>query len=352
MVESQLEDVFLVISILNLDRKPNLVELFILGPMDGKNGTLMDGTTKNGEISNNLGNAWVTHRPAQRNLCRAMSQLLSSSLESGFHSWPCAFLSFFLAVSRPKSSNCHQRDGRCTDNTSPHARTSTLFSVRAWHVITRVAQDILRAWRVILSSVMSLLNIPIKLLFLSIFCITYHLIDATDWNQIKPLCSFLISGMDCLGRLAGPIPNTGSSASLSVASTRRSTLRQGTWVSSSRVRRDRSTASEDKNIRSTFRSFKQQPSSRVPTLFKLGSLGTGLTKVSADCDSVASRTIASRRLVRTPSPFLTAKRPFYCFTIHVRTWNSCFKSSRIYVKGDQRSWSKRCANIERQATSP
>ena len=32
MVESQLEDVFLVIFILNMDKKPNMVELFILGP--------------------------------------------------------------------------------------------------------------------------------------------------------------------------------------------------------------------------------------------------------------------------------------------------------------------------------
>ena len=32
MVEFQLEDVFVVIFILNVDRKPNVVELFILGP--------------------------------------------------------------------------------------------------------------------------------------------------------------------------------------------------------------------------------------------------------------------------------------------------------------------------------
>ena len=32
MVEFQLEDVFLVIFILNMDRMPNVVELFILGP--------------------------------------------------------------------------------------------------------------------------------------------------------------------------------------------------------------------------------------------------------------------------------------------------------------------------------
>ena len=85
-----------------------------------------------------------------------MSQLLSSSPEFGFHSWSCAFLRFFL------SDSCHERDGGVQitfHRTHTHARISTLFSVRALHVITRVPQDILRASTVILSSVMSLLNI-------------------------------------------------------------------------------------------------------------------------------------------------------------------------------------------------
>ena len=56
--------------------------------IDGKKGTLMDGKTKNGEITDNLVNACVSHRQAQGNLCRdvkAMSQLLSSSPVSRFH---------------------------------------------------------------------------------------------------------------------------------------------------------------------------------------------------------------------------------------------------------------------------
>ena len=36
MVDFQLEDVFLVIFILNIDRKPNVVEFFILGPSIAK----------------------------------------------------------------------------------------------------------------------------------------------------------------------------------------------------------------------------------------------------------------------------------------------------------------------------
>ena len=119
----------------------------------------------------------------------------------------------------------------CTDNTPPHARISTLFSVRTLHVITRVAQDILRASKVMLSSVMSLLNIPSTPF--PHFLFTYCLTDATDWNQIKTLCSFR-SGMDCLAiwpvrsQTQGMSP---SSASMSVASTRRSTFRPETSVS-------------------------------------------------------------------------------------------------------------------------
>ena len=56
MVESQLEGVLLVIFILNMDRKPVLVELFISGSPMARMG-FSDGKTKNGEISNNLDNA-------------------------------------------------------------------------------------------------------------------------------------------------------------------------------------------------------------------------------------------------------------------------------------------------------
>ena len=70
---------------------------------------------------------------------------MSSSLESGLHSVvlrTSQFLLFFLAVSRPDSGNCHERDGSfgrtdrvvrlwmysdpCTDNSTLYARA--LFS--------------------------------------------------------------------------------------------------------------------------------------------------------------------------------------------------------------------------------
>ena len=34
---------------------------------------------------------------------------------------------FSLAVSRSDSSNCHERDGNCTDDTSPYARMRTFY---------------------------------------------------------------------------------------------------------------------------------------------------------------------------------------------------------------------------------
>ena len=49
IVEFQLEDVFLVIFIFNMDRKRNMVELFLhLGTINGKNGTVKSGKTKGG----------------------------------------------------------------------------------------------------------------------------------------------------------------------------------------------------------------------------------------------------------------------------------------------------------------
>ena len=90
MVEFQLEDVLLVIFILNMVRKPNAV--------NGKNGPLKVGKTKNGGIRDNNNNARVTHRLVQGYLygeVRAKrSQLLSSSPEFGLHVQSCALLRF------------------------------------------------------------------------------------------------------------------------------------------------------------------------------------------------------------------------------------------------------------------
>ena len=91
---------FLVIFILNMDRKPNVVEFFILGPSVAIMALSRSGKTKNGGISDNNDNARVTHRLVQGDLygeVRAKRfQLLSSSPESRLHFQSCALLRFFV----------------------------------------------------------------------------------------------------------------------------------------------------------------------------------------------------------------------------------------------------------------
>ena len=81
MVEFQLEDICLVIFILNMDRKPSVVEYCMLGPSMARM-ALKGGKTKNGGTSDNNDNARVSHRLVQGELhgeVRAKnSQLLSS----------------------------------------------------------------------------------------------------------------------------------------------------------------------------------------------------------------------------------------------------------------------------------
>ena len=131
-------DVFLVIFILNMDRRHNLVELFILGPPMAR-----------------MALSWM----AQQGMARSLTTLTTPESRTDQHKETSAETSerglnccqvvlrisqIFLAVPGPDSRNCHERDGVCTDNTSPHARTSALLSVRTLNVITRVVQDILR----------------------------------------------------------------------------------------------------------------------------------------------------------------------------------------------------------------
>ena len=92
---------------------------------------------------------------------------------------------FFLKVSRPDSGNCHER----------HAH---FFSLRAPDVITHLAQG-LDVLFVCLKSHVLIGHVfvecsfdPVSSNFL-ITCFltdtTYCFTDATDWNQIKPLCN-------------------------------------------------------------------------------------------------------------------------------------------------------------------
>ena len=60
----------------------------------GKNGSLKDGETKNGGISNNFRQRQSHAQTSTRRVRR--SQLLSKSLESGFHLWSCALFRFLV----------------------------------------------------------------------------------------------------------------------------------------------------------------------------------------------------------------------------------------------------------------
>ena len=90
---------------------------------------------------------------------------------------------------------------------------------------------------------MSLLNVP------STPLTVYSQTDATDWNQTEPVCDSL--GWTFLViwpiRLQTQVMSP-SSASMSVASTRRSTFRPGTWASSKGTTRQSLLASEDLNL--------------------------------------------------------------------------------------------------------
>ena len=90
MVEFQLEDVFLVIFHLQHRQKAQRGGVLHLGPINGKNGALRGGKTKNVGISDNNDNAKVTHRLSTRRPVQGTSERkglnwLPSSLESGLH---------------------------------------------------------------------------------------------------------------------------------------------------------------------------------------------------------------------------------------------------------------------------
>ena len=133
--------------------------------------------------------------------------------------------------------------------------------------------------KVILSLVMSLLNVPSTSL-LSVF--------SPSTTSPTPLTDSLAIWSI---RLQTQVMST-SSASMSAASTHQSTFRPETWVFPE-VNDATIAASEDLNLPRhpvTSSSSQHSAASTVPTLLNIGSLGTSLTKVSADYDSVACLT--------------------------------------------------------------
>ena len=79
---------------------------------------------------------------------------------------------FFLAVSRPDNSNCHERFGECTEDTSPYAHTRTFSRCARSHArcddtfgsrasrLKVFERFIACPSKIVSSQVMSLLNVP------------------------------------------------------------------------------------------------------------------------------------------------------------------------------------------------
>ena len=187
MVEFQLEDVFLVIFILNMDRKPNVVEFFILGHQwqewhsqgwQDKDGDQITTTTP--ESRSNL--------PQEGEKVSIVVKF--TWIRNPFVVLRTSQIFFFLAVSRPDSGNCHERDGsvyRQHLTVRTHAHFFSLRTRHMWlHVWLKGLTILCVARKVISSLVMSLLNVP-STPFPPHLLIAYYHTDATDWNQTKPV---------------------------------------------------------------------------------------------------------------------------------------------------------------------
>ena len=182
---------------------------------------------------------------------------------------------------------------------------------------------------------MSLLNVP-STPFPPVFSPSTTTPAPLTGIRLNPCATPLWGGPS--GHLADPTPNTGYEPKIciDVASTRRSIFRPETRVSSNSTTRQspHSMTSIYLNIPEHHAAASHTAASAVPTLLKPGSSGTSLRKLSADNDSVASRTSIKET----------------CADLARETVVSSL--FRVCVKGKERWAPKRCANIERHAKSP
>ena len=141
-VEFQLKEVFLIIFILKMDRKPKVVEFFILGPSMASTGTLKGGKTKKGGISDNNDNATIFKlywydgdlcgKSERQGLSHCQIHLNPASIRSLAH-----FSDFVFVLSRSYASRQWQlpwtrREG-CKENTSQYAHTRTFLRCASSH---------------------------------------------------------------------------------------------------------------------------------------------------------------------------------------------------------------------------
>ena len=193
---SQLEGVFLVIFILNMDRKPNAAELFILGP------SMASMALSRVARQRMVASVIITTTPEWRTghykeTCTETSERMVPVVVKFTWIWaPIVVLRtsqiFVLSgSSRPDSGNCHERDGACTDNTSPYAhffslrtlarQMSCTFGLRALTICSCASQVIFIIGNVFVDGSFDFVS--------SKFLITYCLPDGT-YRPPTPLTGF------------------------------------------------------------------------------------------------------------------------------------------------------------------
>ena len=185
--------------------------------------------------------------------------------------------------------------GRCTDNTSPYAHTRIFFAAHATCDHTFGS----RAWR--FSVCLEKSHFIIGRVFVECSFDPFPPIFSSPPTTPTPLtgirlnpCATPLWGGPS-GHLADPTPNTGYGPKFCIdVSSEHTPINLPSRNMGFQQEYDTTiTASEDLNLRrhsGASSSSQHTAASTVPTLLKLGSFGTGLTKVSADCDSFASRT--------------------------------------------------------------
>ena len=204
-----------------MDRKPNVEEFFILGPSLARMalsrvarqrmvGSAITTTTPESRTDKHKETCTGTSERKSLSCCQVRLSPDSMCSLSHFSD----FL-FFLAVSRPDSGNCRERDGECTDNTSPYAHTRTLSRcapthARCDHTFGSMGFTIcLCASKIISSLVMSLLNVPSTPLP-PIFSSPTASPTPLTGIRVNPCATPLWGGPS--GHLACPIPDTKGSS--------------------------------------------------------------------------------------------------------------------------------------------
>ena len=254
------------------------MELFILGPINGKNGTLKSGKSKewwdtkrkndNDRFTLRLtsGNCWRAKR------CRLLSKPTWVLIQFAVLRIPHIF-SFWQFRVQTVATAMNATEG-CAANTSPNAHTRTLSrcALHMWSYVWLKGLTILCvSGKVISSLVLSLLHVP-SAPFPLVFSPSTTTPTPLTGIRPNPCATPLWGGPS--GHLFGPTPNIGHEPKFCID------------VSGEHTHDATIADSEDLNLPRHSRAS----SSSQHTLLKLRSSGTSSRRLIADCDSVASWT--------------------------------------------------------------